>query len=220
MTASIHAFNPQDLQAIMSPHLPMYRTKVPYYQVHMLESLREVWDGRHEKLLDVGGGTGVIAEAIAVLFPVGQVRSIDLADRFCKTLSIETAQYDGRTIPFEDKSFDAATLNNVLHHVPDIERSHLLREIRRVVDGPLYIKDHASLGHIDNLRLTMLDAIGNLPFGGMIEARYLSPEEWCDLVDSSGWRIARTAAPRRYRTGPMAALFPNRLEITMRFDPV
>lgn len=216
----MQTLDPLDLQAILSRHLPMYRTKVPFYQAHMLDSLRELWIGPHQHVLDVGGGTGVIAEAMAALFPVAQVKAIDLVDRFCKTLSIETAQYDGLALPFADRSFDAATLNNVLHHVPFTKRADLLREIRRVVVGPLYIKDHASRGLVDNLRLTMLDAIGNIPFGGMIKARYLSPDQWRDLAHASGWRIARTAGQRRYRTGLMAALFPNRLEITMRLDPV
>lgn len=216
----MQTLDPLDLQAILSRHLPIYRTKVPFYQAHMLDSLRELWIGPHQHMLDVGGGTGVIAEAIATLFPVAQVQSVDLVDRFCKTLSIETAQYDGLALPFADRSFEAATLNNVLHHVPFNERPNLLREIRRVVAGPLYIKDHASLGRIDDLRLTMLDAIGNVPFGGMIKAQYLSPDQWLDLADVSGWRIARTASQRRYRTGLMAGLFPNRLEIAMRFDPV
>lgn len=216
----MQTLDPLDLQAILSRHLPIYRTKVPFYQAHMLDSLRELWIGPHQHMLDVGGGTGVIAEAIATLFPVAQVQAVDLVDRFCKTLSIETAQYDGLALPFADRSFEAATLNNVLHHVPFNERPNLLREIRRVVAGPLYIKDHASLGRIDDLRLTILDAIGNVPFGGMIKAQYLSPDQWLDLADVSGWRIARTASQRRYRTGLMAGLFPNRLEIAMRFDPV
>ncbi|WP_408589307.1 class I SAM-dependent methyltransferase [Novosphingobium sp.] len=218
--SALNAVDPLDLQKVLSRHLPLYRNKVPVYQAHMLDSLREVWSDRHESLLDIGGGTGVIAEAIATLFPVEHVRTIDLVDRFCTTLSVETAQYDGRTMPFATGSFAAATLNNVLHHVPATERAGLLSEIRRVVKGPLYIKDHASTGWIDDARLTALDAIGNIPFGGMIKAQYLSPREWSELASASGWRIVRTAAPRRYRTGVMAALFPNRLEITLRLDPV
>lgn len=220
MSGNMSALDPLDLQAILSRHLPMYRTKVPYYQAHMLDSLRELWIGPHRHILDVGGGTGVIAEAIAALFPVDRVQAVDLVDRFCKTLSVQTVQFDGHTFPFGDKSFDGATMNNVLHHVPVCERPAFLREIRRVVEGPLYIKDHASRGRIDNLRLTMLDAIGNLPFGGMIDADYLSPTQWRELAQASGWQIACAAEQRRYRTGPAAVLFPNRLEITMRFDPV
>lgn len=219
MTAAAPSVDPLALQAILSRHLPIYRKKVPHYQAYMLESLQELWVERHKALLDVGGGTGVIAEAIARLLPVDHVQAIDLVDRFCSTLSIKTARYDGRMIPFADGSFDAATLNNVLHHVPVGERVDLLREIRRVVNGPLYIKDHVSTGRIDDVRLTTLDAIGNLPFGGMIEAKYLSPGEWTSLAASSGWRVGQTATPREYRSGFVALAFPNRLETTMRFEP-
>ncbi|MEI6641488.1 MAG: class I SAM-dependent methyltransferase [Novosphingobium sp.] len=211
---------PLELQKILSAHLPMYRRKVPHYQTVMLNSLRAVWQGRPQRLLDVGGGTGVIAEAMSRLLPVGQVEAIDVVDRFCPDLQVRTTRYDGRTIPVADAAFDAATLNNVLHHVPQAERAGLLREIRRVVNGPLYIKDHLSTGKIDDLRLTVLDALGNIPFGGMVQARYLSARKWQDLADQSGWTIGAVASPQVYRQGLHAALFPNRLETTMRFDPV
>lgn len=210
----------RQLQAILSPHLAMYRNKVPYYQAHMLNSLREIWYGHHHRLLDVGGGTGVIAEAMARLLPVDQVQAIDLVDRFCPTLSVQTARYDGRHIPFADGYFDAATLNNVLHHVPVAARAELLREIRRAVAGPLYIKDHERRGIIDHWRLTALDAIGNIPFGGMLWARYLSRAEWQALAAAAGYRIAARAPAPSYRSGPYALVFPNRLEVTMRFDPI
>lgn len=212
--------DPQNVQSILARHLPMYKVKVPTYQSIMLEKLGEVWDGPHDRLLDVGGGTGVIAEVMAGLFPVKQVHAVDLVDRFCPDLTVETTQYDGRTLPFEAKSFDAATLNNVLHHVPVPERAELLREIRRVVDGPLYIKDHIKRGMVDDLRLTTLDAIGNIPFDGMVKADYLSAEEWQSLADECGWKVGATAEQARYRSGIYSAVFPNRLEMTVRFDPV
>lgn len=211
--------DPEVLQGILSAHLAMYRKKVPFYQATMLDTLGSIWAGRHRRLLDVGGGTGVIAEALARLFPVDEVHAVDLVDRFCPTLSVSTAQYDGKTLPFADGSFDAATLNNVLHHVPVEARADLLREIRRVVAGPLYIKDHESRGAADNLRLTVMDAIGNIPFGGMLWARYLTLADWERLAAESGYRIAARAEPARYRSAAYSALFPNRLETTMRFDP-
>jgi SAM-dependent methyltransferase len=212
--------DPWALQDILSKHLAIYRNKVPVYQAVMLDSLGELCVGRHRSLLDVGGGTGVIAQAISELFPVDRVQAIDVVDRFCASLTIPVRQYDGKTLPFSDGKFDAATLNNVMHHVPVSERTELLREIRRVVDGPLYIKDHESRGRLDELRLMVMDAIGNIPFGGMVWARYLDRPEWEKLAADSGYRIAARAAPARYRRGPYAALFPNRLEITMRFEPV
>ena len=91
--------------------------------------------------------------------------------------------------------------------------------VRRVVDGPIYIKDHETCGTADNLRLTVLDAIGNIPFGGMVWARYLNRSEWENVAKRSGYRIAARAEPIRYRRGAFALLFPNRLEVTMRFEP-
>jgi SAM-dependent methyltransferase len=168
----------------------------------------------------VGGGTGVIAQAISELFPVGEVQAVDLVDRFCTSLSVSTQRYDGKTLPFGDSTFDAATLNNVMHHVPVIARADLLREIRRVVAGPLYIKDHESGGPIDDFRLSALDAIGNIPFGGMVRARYLKQAEWSALALQSGYRIAARITSAKYRSGVYAMLFPNRMEVTMRFEPV
>ena len=106
-----------------------------------------------------------------------------------------------------------------MHHVPIAVRADLMREIRRVVAGPLYIKDHESCGRLDDLRLTAMDAIGNIPFGGMVSADYLTRAEWEQLAAESGYRITARAAPARYRSGLYAMAFPNRLEVTMRFDP-
>ncbi|PBB29362.1 class I SAM-dependent methyltransferase [Mesorhizobium sp. M1A.F.Ca.IN.020.06.1.1] len=219
LATAMGPIDPKLLQDILSRHLAFYRNKAPTYQAVMLDSLRELWDKQHCKLLDVGGGTGVIAQAIAELFPVDEVQTVDMVDRFCPSLSVLTKQYDGKTLPFADRSFDAATLNNVVHHVPVTARTDLLREIRRVVDGPLYIKDHESCGRLDDLRLTAMDAIGNIPFGGMIWARYLKRAEWGKLATESGYRIARRAAPKQYRKSIHQLLFPNRLEVTMRFEP-
>ncbi|MRT58019.1 methyltransferase domain-containing protein [Enterobacteriaceae bacterium RIT693] len=213
-----HPIDSGVLQEILSRHLALYRTKVPHYQATMLNSLYSIWDKHHGRLLDVGGGTGVIAQAIAELFPVNDVVTVDLVDRFCPSLSITARQYDGTTLPFANGSFQAATLNNVLHHVPVAARVGLLREIGRVVEGPLYIKDHESEGLRDNMRLIAMDAIGNIPFGGMLWASYLTRMGWERLANASGYRIAARVTQSHYRSGAYALLFPNRLEITMRLE--
>lgn len=220
MAAAPRTVDPRQLQTILAEHLPVFAVKAPHYQVEMLDSLLEVWKGRPQRLLDVGGGTGVIAQAIADLFPVASVEAIDLVDRFCPTLKVPTRQYDGQSIPCADGFYDAATLNNVLHHVPSAARVDLMLEIRRAVAGPIYIKDHLSTGFVDNMRLTALDAWGNIPFGGMVKAQYLSRTEWDELARAAGYRIAAIAGSRAYRTGLARLAFPNRLETTMRFDPV
>ena len=219
MAAAPMTVDPRQLQSILAEHLPVFAVKAPHYQVEMLDSLLEVWQGRPQRLLDVGGGTGVIAQAIADLFPVASVEAIDLVDRFCPTLKVPTRQYDGRTLPCADNTYDAATLNNVLHHVPPDARVDLMREIRRAVTGSVYIKDHLTTGFMDDLRLTALDAWGNIPFGGMVKAAYLSRRDWEALARAAGYRIGAIASGRKYRSGFAGIAFPNRLETTMRFEP-
>lgn len=220
MTSFNTKINKSQLQGILAKYLPLYAAKDPYYQVIMLESLLELWTSRHARLLDIGGGTGLMAQAMAELFPVETIEAIDVVDRFCSTLTINHQRYDGQNIPFGDGAFDAATLNNVVHHVPVAARPDLFREIRRAVAGPVYVKDHLCTGRIDHFKLVTLDAWGNIPFGGMVWASYLAQNEWEQLAASAGYRIAAIASPADYRTGVVALAFPNRLEITMRLEPL
>lgn len=203
----------------LSQHLVLYKYKAPHYQTEMLNSHLSVWQRDHGRLLDIGGGTGVIAQCMQDFFPVGTVRTIDVVDRFCSTLSIKTQVYDGKFLPFKSKQFDAATLNNVVHHIPLDVRVPLFREIRRAISGPLYIKDHIAQSPLDHIRLAVLDSLGNIPFRGMVKADYLSLADWEALALASDFRIAENISGR-YRSGPFAVFFPNRLETTMRWDPV
>ena len=206
-----------DVAAILARHVPMYRYRKPVYQAVMLSGLRELWSPEDRRVLDVGGGTGVVAQAVKELFPVEQVTSVDVVDRFLPTLDIATAPYDGVTLPFPDRSFDCVLLANVIHHVPVGVRVALLRECARVAGaGHLYIKDHEAKGGLDRLRLAILDALGNTPFGGQVRASYPAHSEWDELAAASGYGIERRLSGE-YRGGLFGALFPNRLEITMRW---
>jgi ubiquinone/menaquinone biosynthesis C-methylase UbiE len=204
----------------MSAHLPMYSWRKPEYQYVALANLQRQWDARHRSALDVGGGTGVMAQTVKSLFGLERVASVDVEDRFLPSLEIETAIYDGATLPFADAAFDCVLLFNVLHHVPRDTRVRLISECRRVAgSGPIYIKDHLSRGAGDDLRLAILDLLGNLPFSGMVRASYLRAKDWSDLAASTAHRATESLSGR-YRKGTVQALFPNRLEISMRWLPL
>jgi SAM-dependent methyltransferase len=204
----------------MAAHLPLYSWHKPVYQHVALTSLQRLWDPGHCRALDVGGGTGVLAQTIKTLFGLQHVASVDVHDRFSPALNIETAVYDGVTLPFADNSFDCALLFNVLHHVPVVHRVPLVRECRRVVGrGALYIKDHLSRGASDDARLAILDLLGNAPFQGMVKARYLREADWQELALQSGYGASERLVGK-YRGGFMATLFPNRLELSMRWRPL
>lgn len=203
------------VQAVLGRHVPLYRRRAPIYQTALLQSYLALWDHAHARVLDVGGGTGIIAQAMKELFGIAQVTSVDVEDRFLKSLDIETRLYDGVWLPFGDASFDCVILSNVLHHVPPSVRPGLMLECARVAGaGPIYIKDHVAASRLDRARLLVLDLMGNLPFGGMVKARYLTAEDWQHLAAVAGYRIDRQISGP-YRSGSVERLFPNRLEVTM-----
>lgn len=204
------------VQKFMGRHIPLYRTHAPTYQLVLLQSLRSLWNPGHTRVLDVGGGTGIIAQAIKDLFGAVHVTAVDVEDRFLKSLDIQTLVYDGVRLPFDDGSFDCVTISNVMHHVPQPIRAALMRECARVAgSGPIYIKDHVAASRLDHARLFVLDALGNIPFGGMVKASYLTAGEWQQLADACGYHIDSRVAGS-YRSGLFERLFPNRLETTMR----
>ncbi|HXO65094.1 MAG TPA: class I SAM-dependent methyltransferase [Steroidobacteraceae bacterium] len=204
----------------LSAHVPLYSWRKPVYQHVVLRNLQLLWNPAHRSALDVGGGTGVMAHTVKTLFALERVATVDVVDRFLASLDVETSVYDGATLPFADGSFDCVLLFNVLHHVPVGGRVELLRECRRVAGrGPIYIKDHLSTGAADKLRLTVLDLIGNTPFGGMVRADYLSADEWRELAARSGHAPGEPLSGA-YRRGPAAMWFPNRLEVSMRWLPL
>jgi SAM-dependent methyltransferase len=204
------------VQALIGRHIPVYKAYAPIYQTVLLQSFLALWEPAAARVLDVGGGTGILAQAMKDLFGIAHVTSVDVEDRFLKSLDIETRTYDGTTLPFAGASFDCVTISNVLHHVPPSARLALMRECARVVGaGPIYIKDHVAATRLDHARLLALDLMGNVPFGGMVKASYLMAEDWQRLAAAVGYRIDRWIGGA-YRSGAFARLFPNRLEVTMR----
>jgi SAM-dependent methyltransferase len=202
--------------ASIGRHMPLYKNYKPTYQTTLLRAFQSLWDPAHTRILDIGGGTGIIAQAMKDLFKIPTVVSVDVHDRFLKTLDIEVRTYDGARLPFTDGSFDGVVFSNVLHHVPIAVRPALLAECARVVGGgPIYIKDHLAASRLDHWRLSALDAIGNVPFGGMVEASYLNAEDWAQLAAGAGYRLDRKISGS-YRHGLFEFAFPNRLEVTMR----
>jgi SAM-dependent methyltransferase len=111
--------------------------------------------------------------------------------------SIPVTRYDGKTLPFEDSSFDCVTIVDVLHHTED--PAGLLAEARRVARDRVLIKDHYWETGWDLLMLRLSDYIGNKPYGIVLPYNFLSIESWLTLfrngklsvVEERRFRIAR-----------------------------
>jgi ubiquinone/menaquinone biosynthesis C-methylase UbiE len=105
------------------------------------------------RVLDVGCGTGFVAQRVAPVLSAGDVivcadLSQTMLDTCRTTVShtgykcrFEFAKLDGRSLPQADGSCDIVTMNSVLHHLPDL--AAVLREVDRVLKvGGLFIVAH------------------------------------------------------------------------------
>jgi SAM-dependent methyltransferase len=179
----------------------------------LLKDLAALLPAGKARVLDIGTGSGLIGEAISEFFPGKSVVGVDVAPRVLPTVRLACVAYDGVNLPFVDGSFGCALLCNVLHHVDAEKRARLLQEaLRMTKGGPLIIKDHVAKSGWDRLRLGVLDAVGNLPFGGMVRAEYLSDDDWGTLLEQLGCTGA-VLPVSTYRSGFSALCFPNRLEV-------
>ena len=123
-----------------------------FYHVHSLHPWIQRLLARHPgaTVADLGTGTGVVACTLAKFGC--NVRAIDHSPDML-AIALERAKSDGvdsriqfdlgdgERLPYEDASFDAVTIQGVLHHLPD--NGPILREASRILKpgGELYISE-------------------------------------------------------------------------------
>jgi SAM-dependent methyltransferase len=122
----------------------------------VLRALREALEGAPgRRLADIGGGTGNYALALKRegWEPVVVDRSAEMLAR-AAAKGLEVVQADAQRLPFQDGSFDAATMISMLHHVDDpgaalAEGRRILRTGGRLVLKGFTGEDAAALWILD-----------------------------------------------------------------------
>lgn len=137
------------------------------------------------KVLDVGCGDGAIDRRIQSLRPDVDLSGIDVMIR--TEAAIPVTQFDGSTIPFPDRSFDAVLFVDVLHHTSD--PAVLLREARRVSRRWIVLKDHTRDGFLAFQTLAAMDWLGNAHHNIPLPLNFLNEAEWQALFASLYLRI-------------------------------
>ena len=128
-------------------------------------------------LLDVGCGDGHIASLISQRLQATP-QGVDIMLQ--PDCVIDVAPYPGDTLPFDDDSFDAVTICDVLHHASDPER--LLRQCLRVARHALFVKDHFAQGLLSRKVLWLMDRLGNARTQVAVTGRYFSQQQWRDML--------------------------------------
>ena len=130
-------------------------------------------------LLDVGCGDGEIDLRLKQLRPDVEFTGIDVQLRNSSAIPVQ--HFDGTTIPFPDRSFDAVMFVDVLHHTQD--PAILLKEALRVARRFIILKDHTRDGLLAFHTLAVMDWLGNAHHHIPLPFHFLSKAEWLALFD-------------------------------------
>jgi len=131
------------------------------------------------QLLDVGCGDGTLGALLQQSVPGLRVTGVEVLPR--EGCPIECHAFDGRHLPFPDRSFDGCLFVDVLHHTDD--PFAILEDACRVSRDFVLIKDHLAETPWDHWRLRFMDWVGNRPHGVVLPYAYLSRVKWRDLFD-------------------------------------
>ena len=166
-------------------------------------------------LLDVGCGDGTLARSITQHRPGLRATGAEIRAR--PYTAIPVREFDGRILPFADRSHDVVMLVDVLHHAE--EPTLLIREAGRVASRAVIIKDHLTGAWLSNERLRLMDWVGNIGHGVPLRYAYWSPAQWSDAFREAGLE----EVDRRERLGlygpALRWLFERRLHFVSRLVP-
>ena len=148
---------------------------------------------KRSAVLDVGTGSADIA------FLIGQntnsaFTGIDVLVREDTKIPVE--EFDGKTIPFEDKSYDYVIFIDVLHHTPNLKE--LLIEASRIAKNGIIIKDHNCNSLWQNKVLRFTDWFGNAQYGVDLEYNFKSRKNWLSIFNELGLIETLYVNPKLY----------------------
>jgi SAM-dependent methyltransferase len=143
------------------------------------------------RILDVGCGDMMISKTMSENYDEIKIICIDIyPNRECWDNYFE---FDGKNIPFADKSFDVVLFSDVLHH-DYYNIKTLLIEAKRVANF-IIVKDHFEYGLLSRITLQLADFIGNYGYGVSIPSIYLSKDSYAGLLEGCKIREIEQRCP-------------------------
>jgi Methyltransferase domain len=139
--------------------------------------------------------------------PSLEFSGIDVQPRSASAIPV--SGYDGRRIDHEDGAFTGALICDVLHHTDDVES--VLGEVARVSRSTVIIKDSIADSWLEHKLLSIMDVVGNRPYGVPCPFNFLSSEQWADVFDRIGLSVVSRQRSLHLYPVPFSYIFDGRL---------
>lgn len=188
----------------------------PYYRLQVTDFIARLLppsdpSGGTLEVIDVGSGDGYLGAVFQTFRPGTRVTGVETHVRSLTRPGFEPVVYDGRHLPFPDRSFDVAVLSNVLHHADD--QQALFAETCRVTRRRVIIKDHLARHALDRWKLAALDIAGNRRFGADTQGEYLDRAQWETMFATVPSARVTWLEGLSFRKGLLETAFGNELEV-------
>lgn len=167
-----------------------------------------------ERALDFGCGDGWFARELGRSGLARRVVAVEVLRRRRRRL-VEPVLYDGRRLPFADRSFDLVYAVDVLHHTPDPPAA--LRELLRCCRSHFVLKDHTHRSRLGRWTLALLDEVGNRRFGVSSLYNYQRDWEWLPVIEDAGLTLAELRHPVVVERRPVLSWFVNEFQFVGRW---
>jgi SAM-dependent methyltransferase len=166
-------------------------------------------------VLDVGCGDGAIDVLISEARPDIEISGVDVLVR--PSAQIRVRPFDGRELPFGNRSFDTVMFLDVLHHTDD--PAVLLREARRVARKSVILKDHTMDGLLAYQTLRFMDWVGNAHHGVALPYNYWRERRWHEAFAEVGLQLTRWEARIPLYPFPASLIFGRGLHFIAALAP-
>ena len=130
--------------------------------------------GKGDRILDLGCGSAIVAKKFERFFQA-EVAGIDIVDN--RVEKIDFKLFDGRALPFEDKSFDDVLIAYVLHHCQ--EPLMTLSEAKRVARKRIIVYEDLPDGWWGKIRCKI--------HGNLFNIFFQKNRAQCKFLDQKGW---------------------------------
>lgn len=150
----------------------------PYYKgrAMMMAKKLQGFIKASDRVLDIGGGTGLIAEEIQRLTGA-KVIIAEIVDY--SVGRVELVVFDGKKLPFANDSFAVVLLLDTLHHSHD--SLALLQEGVRVAKKQVIVLENVTKKGLDRTKANLRDSIQYFLFGIPPSNHQFEIDDWRNL---------------------------------------